>query len=98
MLKVYETQEGVTFAAKVAPGSSVSRIARLWEEAVKVTIAAAAERGKANKELIRLLSKLLRCPKSAITIVSGEGQPRKQVHIAGLSRSDLMDQLKAYLV
>ena len=52
MLKVYETDGSVTFAAKVVPGSSVSRIAGPLEEVVKVTVAAVAEKGKANKELI----------------------------------------------
>lgn len=48
---------------------------------LKVKIAAAPEKGKANAELCALLARHYGVPKSAVTILSGETSTRKLVRI-----------------
>lgn len=50
---------------------------------LRARVTAVAEDGKANKALIALLAKLLRQPKSAITIISGETARKKNLRIEG---------------
>lgn len=85
-------------AVKVVPGSSRSCPAGLLGAALKVKIAAPAEKGRANKELIRLLAKLLGVPSKAITIVAGEQNANKQVHIDDLAGGDLIERLGRYML
>jgi hypothetical protein len=49
---------------------------------LKVRIAAAPEKGKANAELCAFLARHYGVPKSAVTILSGQTSPRKLVRIA----------------
>jgi hypothetical protein len=49
---------------------------------LKVRIAAAPEKGRANAELCAFLARHYGVPKSAVTILSGRTSPRKLVRIA----------------
>ena len=92
-LAVRQTDTGAILAVKVVPGSSRSCVAGHLGSALKVRIAAPAEKGRANKELVRVLAKLLGVPGKAITIVAGEQNANKQVHIAGVAGGDLIERL-----
>ena len=48
---------------------------------LKARVSAVPEKGKANKALIALLSKALKVPKSAISVVSGETSRQKILRI-----------------
>jgi uncharacterized protein YggU (UPF0235/DUF167 family) len=50
---------------------------------IKARVRAAPENGKANAALIELVARLLRAPKSAVSIRSGETARIKQIFIAG---------------
>lgn len=71
---------------KVTPNSSRSRIVGKFldeknQKYLKINLAAIPEDGKANKELIKFLSKLLKIPKSKIKIIRGETSRMKVVEI-----------------
>jgi len=76
---------GVVFTAKVVPGSSRTAFCGVLDGMIKVKIAAAPEKGKANKCLIAFLAELLGVKKNSVTIVSGAGSPVKQVRVAGVT-------------
>ncbi|MGF9565745.1 DUF167 domain-containing protein [Neorhizobium sp. JUb45] len=59
---------------------------------LKARVSAVPENGKANKALIALLSKELRVPKSAITVITGETARKKILRIDG-DPEDLSKQL-----
>lgn len=68
---------------KVIPKSSKSEvIGYLPDGTLKVKIAAAPERGKANAELCALLAKQFGVPRKNVTIVSGETSQHKHVRIS----------------
>jgi hypothetical protein len=97
-LQIQESETGVTFAVKVVPGSSRSRIAGLLGTALKVNIAAAPEKGKANKELVLFLAKWLGIPKAAVHVIAGLHDPRKEVHIDGLKSEAVVRALEPFIL
>lgn len=66
---------------KITPKASKSEIVGWENEVLKIRISEVPEKGKANIELIRLLAKEYKLPKSAITIISGETSRLKRVKI-----------------
>jgi uncharacterized protein (TIGR00251 family) len=56
---------------KVQPGASRSCLAGVREGRLKVRIAAAAENGKANAEIVAFFAGLLGCPKRAVALKTG---------------------------
>jgi len=80
--------ETVRFKVKVVPGSSRSMVAgtlgtdATGTDILKIKIAAAPEKGKANAELIEFLSETLSVPKNHILIVSGHTSPLKTIIIS----------------
>jgi uncharacterized protein (TIGR00251 family) len=72
----------VTIRVKVVPRSSSSVIVgELADGALKVRIAAAPERGKANAELCQVLARHFDVAPSAVTILQGHGSALKLVRI-----------------
>ncbi|MCF7958449.1 MAG: DUF167 domain-containing protein [Phycisphaerae bacterium] len=98
MIDITETSDGLTFGVKAVPGSSRTRIAGQWQSLLKVTIAAAPEKGKANKELIKYFSKTLGISKSSISIVNGLHDPKKIVQVTNITKNELIVILKDLLV
>ena len=96
-LRVRRTDAGVVIAVKVVPGSARMGVAGVHDGALKVKVAAAPERGKANKELTAFLAKLLGVSKSAVGVVSGEHNSHKEVQVAGLTDEELLRRLASFL-
>ena len=96
-LNIKQGENDLFFPVKALPGSSNTKIAGLWDSLLKVNIASAPHKGKANKELIRFLAQLLNIPKSDVNIVSGLHDPRKLVRVIGLNQTQLLEKLKPYL-
>jgi len=67
---------------KVLPKSPKNEIIEtLADGTLKIRVAAPPEKGKANKELIRFLSKQHNVPKDAISILSGKSDALKLIKI-----------------
>ncbi len=90
---ILENADGVVFTAKIVPGSSRTVIAGVLGDMVKIRVAAAPEKGKANECLIGYLAKELGVKKNAIEILSGHTNPVKQVRVAGISAAELLGRL-----
>jgi len=60
---------------------------------VKIRVAAAPEKGKANQCLVTFLAKQLGVRKSDVEIVSGQTRPVKQVRVTGISAAELLEKL-----
>lgn len=69
-------------AVKVIPGSAKTEFRELMsDKTYKIAIAAAPEKGKANKELIKFLASELKVLKDRLVIISGAGDRAKLVKI-----------------
>lgn len=71
---------------KVIPKSAKNEIVEIMkdsegEETIKIRIKAVPEKGKANIELIKFLSKELDLPSSAISILSGKSDQLKLIKV-----------------
>jgi uncharacterized protein (TIGR00251 family) len=93
-LKIENIKGGVVFTAKVVPGSSKTAVCGLFGEMVKFKVAAPPEKGKANQCLVEFLAKKLGVKKNAISIISGQTNPIKQVQVLGVSSDNLIEKLK----
>lgn len=79
-----KSSEGIILPVKLTPKSSKNEIIG-WENGfLKIKISAVPEKGQANAELIRFLSKIFSLPKTSITILSGETSRQKMILLKGL--------------
>lgn len=86
---------------RLTPKASVNRIQGLIADAgggmaLKASVTAVPEKGKANAALIKLLAKAWSLPKSSLTVISGVTDRNKVLHIAG-DPNVLMKQVTAAL-
>ena len=78
----YSVREGsIVFKVQVVPRASRSEVVGECNGALRVRIAAPPVDGAANEELIRVLSKTFKIPRSAVKLVSGHSSRIKQVSI-----------------
>lgn len=80
--------DGVTIAVRLNPNASANRIQGSMRDAagtvsLRAMVTAIPEKGKANAALIKLLSKAWSLPKTSLSVISGQTDRNKVVHIAG---------------
>jgi hypothetical protein len=90
---IQEVNGGVVFVAKIVPGSSRTGVCGLLNGMLKIKISAAPEKGKANQALVGFLAKKLSVKKNAVSIISGQTNPVKQVQVLGISTETLLKKL-----
>ena len=81
----------------IQPKSSRDRIAGLHDGAIKINITAPPVEGKANNRVIAFLSRLLKIPKTSITIMSGHQGRKKRVAIFGSNPDHIRRILEPFL-
>jgi uncharacterized protein (TIGR00251 family) len=86
-----------TLNIKVVPGSSRDQIAGRLGSAIKVKVSAAAEHGKANDAVIKLIADTFGLRTNQIQIVRGHTQPRKVLEIQSLEQSGLDERVRRIL-
>jgi uncharacterized protein (TIGR00251 family) len=79
MLELAETAGGVRLRLRVKAGGRRNAILGAHGGALKLTVTAAPEKGKANRAVLALLSKALEIPASSLEILSGTSSPDKVV-------------------
>jgi uncharacterized protein len=80
----------VTFAVRVQPRASKDEIAGELNGAIKVRLQAPALEDRANEALIEFLARLLKTPKSAVRILSGDRSRNKRVEIRGVTEQQVL--------
>jgi uncharacterized protein len=93
-LKIQQKDNTVVFFVKVVPRSSKTAVAGLLGGMLKIKLAAAPEKGKANESLVEFLADTLGVKKNTVTITSGLTSPVKTIQITGVSAESLLDKLK----
>lgn len=84
---IAEVPGGVELRVKVVPGASRDRIAGLLGDALKVQVASAPERGKANASVMALIARALGLSARDISVVRGRTSPQKVLMIRGGSKA-----------
>lgn len=88
------SKENSTLPIQVIPNASVNAIVGWHNSFVKIRLQAPPLDGKANKALIRFLSKASGISKNQISIVRGETSRQKWVAFAGITHTDLLQRLE----
>jgi len=93
MAKFNESASGVTFAVKVHPRAKKNAITGEVGEALKVALTAPPVEGKANEACVEFLAKLLKVPRSSVSIASGLASRNKVVRVSGLTGEQVRERL-----
>ena len=79
----------VVFAVRVQPRASRDEVSGVIEGALKVRLCAPALENRANEALCEFLADLLKRPKSAVRILSGDRSRTKRVAVDGVTRQQV---------
>ena len=93
MVEINETASGVSFAIKVHPRVKKNAITGEVGDALKLSLTAPPIDGKANESCIDFFAKLLKVPRSSVTIAAGLASRNKVIRVAGLSAAEVRTRL-----
>jgi uncharacterized protein len=94
MFAINENPERVSFAVKIHPRAKKNAITGEVGDALKVSLTAPPVEGRANEACIEFFAKLLKVPRSSVTIASGQSSRNKVIRVAGLSAAELRTRLR----
>jgi uncharacterized protein len=80
----------ISFQVRVQPRASKNEIAGMIGGALKVRLQAPAVENRANEALCEYLADLLKTPKSAVRILSGDRSRTKRLEIRGITKQQLL--------
>lgn len=92
---IQESPTGVTFAVRVHPRAKKNAITGKVGDALKLSLTAPPVDGKANLACIEFFAKLLKLPRSSVTIAAGENSRNKVIRVAGLSAEEIQERLQS---
>jgi uncharacterized protein (TIGR00251 family) len=90
VLEISRTTDGVVFAVRVQPRASRDEISGVIEGAMKVRLQAPALEDRANQSLCEYLAQLLKTPKSAVRILSGDRSRIKRISVRGITEAEVL--------
>ncbi len=88
---------GATLSVRIQPNASKNEVVGIVDDVLKIKINAPPVDGKANKECIKFLAKVLDVSKSQVSIIGGEKARSKVVRIFGISQDICWQRLTSGL-
>lgn len=96
--RLHDGKHGAALTIRVTPRARKTEFSGLMEDGtVRIRVSAPPVKGKANKALIKFLSKVLKVRKSQIEIVAGEKGLDKIVSILDLSAEQVQERILEHL-
>jgi hypothetical protein len=86
--------DGTILPVRAQPGARRNELRGHQDGALKVCVTQVAEKGKANKALVALLSKELSLRKSQIELIVGETSGNKRFLIRGITPAELSARIE----
>jgi uncharacterized protein (TIGR00251 family) len=93
MIPIEELSSGVTFAVKVHPRAKKDALTGELGDALKVSLTVPPIDGRANEACIEFFAKLLKVPRSSVTIASGQTGRSKVIRVLGLSAEEFRKRI-----
>jgi uncharacterized protein len=90
LLALASREGSVVFTVRVQPRASRDEIAGVMDGALKVRLQAPALEDRANVALCEYLARLLKTPKSAVRILSGDRGRIKRMEIRGVTQQQVL--------
>jgi uncharacterized protein len=94
VLAIRNSVVGSTFAIKVHPRAQKNAITGEVGSALKLSLTVPPVEGRANDACIDFFAKLLKVPRSSVTIAAGQSSRNKAIRIAGMSAEEVRLRLK----
>jgi len=92
---IHEKDGGISFAVKVHPRAKMNQISGEVGDAWKVSLTAPPIEGRANEACIAFFAKLLKVPRSSVSIASGATSRNKVIRIDGISAEEFRRRIIA---
>lgn len=89
---IIEKNGFIIFKCHVQPGAKRNSIIGIYSDSLKISLSAPPIEGKANKELIKYLSKILNISKNSLTLLSGEKNKNKIIQCK-ISKADFLKRI-----
>lgn len=94
MLDIQPRNGAALFSVRVQPRASKDEVVGEMAGALKVRLQAPAVENRANEALLEFLARVLKTPKSAVRILSGERSRTKRVEIRGVTPQQIQALLE----
>jgi uncharacterized protein (TIGR00251 family) len=94
VISIQESSSGVTITVKVHPRAKRNAINGEPDGALKISLTAPPIEGKANEACIEFFAKLLKVPRSFVTIASGQSNRRKVIRVVGISAEEIRKRIE----
>ena len=98
MFMIHESPDGVRFAVRVHPRAKKNAITGEVGDSLKVSLTTPPLEGRANEACIEFFVKLLKVPRSSVTIASGQTSRNKVIRVAGVTARYVHDRLQNELM
>jgi len=89
---------GATLAVRVSPGAKQARILGVHGDALKVAVRQPPDRGRANKEVCRMLAEALAVAPRDVCVARGPTSKDKVLQFDGIDAATLRARVSALLV
>ena len=93
MISLRDSDNSVTFAVKVHPRAKKNAITGELGDALKVSLTSPAVEGRASEACIEFFAKLLKVPRSSVTIAHGLTSRNKVIRVTGLTAQQVRERL-----
>jgi uncharacterized protein (TIGR00251 family) len=93
VIPIHESGGDATFAVKVHPRAKKNAITGELGDALKLSLTSPPVEGRANEACIEFFAKLLKVPRSSVTIASGHGSRSKEIRVSGLSAEEVRKRI-----
>ena len=93
ILDMEDRAGGVVFSVRVQPRASKNEVAGELGGALKIRLQAPAIENRANEALVEFLAHLLKTPKSAVRILSGDRRRTKRIEVRGVTKQQVLGLL-----
>ena len=93
-LELKQVDEGCTLRLRVKPAARQDMIVGPHAGALKLTVIAAPEKGRANEAVARLLATVLNLGTSRVVVISGHAAQNKVVLIRGCTPAEVRELLQ----
>ena len=97
MIKFASHPRGVILPVRARAGARSNEIRGVHDGSLQVAVTQVAEKGKANRAIIKLLSKTLGIPRSTIELISGNTSASKQFLLRDETASQVQQQLEPFI-
>ena len=94
MIELAAHADGIVLPVRARAGGRRSGIQGEQGGALKVSVTQVAEKGKANKAILVVLSKELGLRKSQIDLVAGQTSPDKRFLVRRITRQELEERIR----